>query len=80
MPQWVCGPDKYVCTLPRDTQTVAYKELRETEHTRDEALQQMRDWIMKNPRIVNCRLGEYKPVVPWSVHGVSSSSSCAYGY
>jgi hypothetical protein len=61
MPQWVCGPDKYVCTLPRETQLVAFKELRETQHTRDEALGQMRDWIMKNPRIVNCRLGKYKP-------------------
>jgi hypothetical protein len=58
MAQWVRGPDKYECTLPRETQLVALKELRETKHTRDEALEQMRDWIRKNPRIANCRLGK----------------------
>jgi hypothetical protein len=58
MAQWVRGADKYECSLPRETQLVALKELRETKHTRDEALGQMRDWIRKNPRIVNCRLGK----------------------
>ena len=52
------GPDKYECSLPRETQLVALKELRETKHTRDDALEQMRDWIRKNPRIANCRLGK----------------------
>jgi len=53
--------EKYECKLPPETQLVALKELRETKHTRDEALEQMRDWIKKNPRIVNCRLGKNDP-------------------
>jgi hypothetical protein len=61
MPQWVYGPDKYECKLPQETQLVALKELRETKHARDDALEQMRDWIRKNPRIANCRLGKYNP-------------------
>ncbi|GFG36251.1 hypothetical protein Cfor_01382 [Coptotermes formosanus] len=56
MPQWVREPDRYECNLPRETQLVALKELRETKHTRDEALELMRDWVKKNPRIANCRL------------------------
>jgi hypothetical protein len=59
MPQWVREPDRYECNLPRETQLVALKELRETKHTRDEALELMRDWVKKNPRIANCRLGKY---------------------
>jgi hypothetical protein len=60
MPQWVREPDRYVCELPPQTQLLALEELRETKHTRDEALEQMRDWIKKNPRILNCRLGKWK--------------------
>jgi hypothetical protein len=59
MPQWVRDADRYECHLPRETQLVALKELRETKHATDEALRQMRDWIEKNPRIANCRLGKY---------------------
>ncbi|PSN31409.1 hypothetical protein C0J52_25475 [Blattella germanica] len=57
MPKWVTEADDYECPLPPETQEIARKELRETKYARDQALQQMRDWIKKHPRIANCRLG-----------------------
>ena len=55
--EWVTEPDVYVCPLSEETQKVAKDELREDKSTRDQALQQMRDWIKLNPRIKNARLG-----------------------
>ncbi|CAG7819554.1 unnamed protein product [Allacma fusca] len=48
--------DKYVCTLDPAVLKVAKKELREDEKTRDQALEQMRQWIMKTAYIKDCRL------------------------
>ncbi|KAL1117102.1 hypothetical protein AAG570_004430 [Ranatra chinensis] len=42
-------------TLSEETAELAEKELRENEATRRHGLQQVRDWIVKNPRIVHCR-------------------------
>ena len=53
---WVTKPDDYVCTLPLETQEIAKRELREDDSTRRQSLESMRNWIMKNPRIKNCRL------------------------
>lgn len=50
--------DNYECTLSPETQKIAKEELREDKNTRDQALEQMRNWIKMNPRIQNCRLGE----------------------
>lgn len=54
--KWLTEPDEYVCTLPPETQQIAKRELREDDFTRRQALEAMRNWIMKNPRIENCRL------------------------
>ena len=58
-------PDEYECTLPLETQEVARNELRETKYARDQALEQMRSWIKKHPRIANCRLGEYYVIISY---------------
>ncbi|XP_057334759.1 alpha-tocopherol transfer protein-like [Microplitis mediator] len=54
--KWVTEPDNYVCKLSKETQEVAKEELREDESRRNTALEQMRDYIMRNERIENCRL------------------------
>ncbi|XP_018576771.1 alpha-tocopherol transfer protein-like [Anoplophora glabripennis] len=54
--EWVTDPDEYVCTLSDETQTIAKNELREDEHIRRSALASMREWIMQNSRIKNCRM------------------------
>lgn len=48
--------DKYICTLSIETSTVAETELRETENTRNSALEQIREWAEQNPRILKIRL------------------------
>lgn len=47
----------YKCPLSKHATKVAKEELREDEETRNFALQQMREWIEKNPRIIFCRTG-----------------------
>ncbi|KAK0180860.1 hypothetical protein PV327_003197 [Microctonus hyperodae] len=54
--EWVTESDEYVCELPKETQDAAKEELREDKNTRDQALEQMRNWIKMNPRIENSRL------------------------
>ncbi|KAK0177463.1 hypothetical protein PV328_001514 [Microctonus aethiopoides] len=54
--EWVTESDEYVCKLPKETQDAAKEELREDKNTRDQALEQMRNWIKMNPRIENSRL------------------------
>lgn len=56
--EWVADEDNYECPLSIETQKIAKEELREDKNTRDQALEQMRNWIKMNPRIQNCRLGE----------------------
>lgn len=56
--EWVVDEDDYECTLSEETQKIAKDELREDKNTRDQALEQMRNWIKMNPRIQNCRLGK----------------------
>lgn len=56
--EWVTEEDSYACPLPKETQQIAKEELREDRNTRDQALEQIRNWIKLNPRIQNCRLGE----------------------
>lgn len=48
----------YVCTLPEKYLEIAQKELGETEERRNEALDQIREWVMKHPHIKRCRLGK----------------------
>lgn len=50
--------DKYECKLSEETQKMAKDELREDKNARDQALEQMRNWIKLNPRIQTARLGE----------------------
>lgn len=56
--EWVADEDNYECTLSAETQKMAKDELRENKNTRDQALEQMRNWIKMNPRIQSSRLGE----------------------
>lgn len=48
--------DKYICKLTPDLKQVAKKELREEDKTREQALEQMRQWIRKTSYIRDCRL------------------------
>lgn len=48
--------DDYICKLSSDTQIIAEKELRETEHIRKHAIKSLREWAEKNPRIIKVRL------------------------
>lgn len=51
------GNPQYECTLSPLAKKVAKEELREDDEIRSFALQQMRNWIAKHPRIVSCRIG-----------------------
>lgn len=55
--KWVTEPDDYECKLSEETQKIAKDELREDKNTRDQALEQVRNWIKMNVRIENCRMG-----------------------
>lgn len=57
--KWVTEADDYVCDLKEETQSIAKEELREDRATRDSALASMREWILQNPKIANCRLGNF---------------------
>jgi hypothetical protein len=48
--------DDYKFTLPKELEDLAMDELRETEETRKHAIEALREWAMKNPRIVKTRL------------------------
>lgn len=56
--KWVTDPDDYQCQLSEETQKLAKEELREDKNTRDQALDQVRNWIKLNERIENSRLGK----------------------
>ena len=56
--EWVTEEENYDCPLSEETQKIAKDELREDKNTRDQALDQIKNWIKLNPRIENCRLGE----------------------
>jgi hypothetical protein len=55
--EYVTEEDDYVCALSEDTQKMTKEELREDKNTRDQALEQVRNWIKLNPRIENSRMG-----------------------
>jgi hypothetical protein len=48
--------DDYVCRLPLETQKMAEDELRESETTRKQAIDALREWAQQNPRIKALRL------------------------
>lgn len=48
--------DEYVFTLSKELEELAEKELGETEQVRNNAIKELRDWTMKNPRILKTRL------------------------
>lgn len=54
---WLTQPNEYICELPEETQQIAKEELREDPSIRAQALVSLKDWILQNPRIANCRLG-----------------------
>lgn len=55
--EWVTQPDNYTCSLSAETQEIAKLELREEPKERNHALESLRQWIVENPKILNCRLG-----------------------
>ncbi|XP_052859736.1 clavesin-2-like [Anopheles cruzii] len=52
-----CPPayDEYRFTLPEQYRQIAKEELREDDATREQALTEMRQWIVDNPHIQSCR-------------------------
>lgn len=48
--------DDYECTLSDELKQMAEKELRETDAIRENALRAIREWALKNDRIVTLRL------------------------
>lgn len=48
--------DEYVCELSEELKRVAFLELNETAEKRVEAIKQIRDWVLENPRIIMTRL------------------------
>lgn len=58
--EYVTEEDAYECSLSEETQKMAKDELREDKNTRDQALEQVRNWIKLNPRIENSRMGTYQ--------------------
>jgi hypothetical protein len=48
--------DEYLWRLSDELKEIAEKELNETDEIRKDALKEMRDWIMENPRIEKCRM------------------------
>lgn len=52
----VTEADDYKFELSKELEEMAKEELREDESVRKQSLEQMRDWIRKNPRIASCRL------------------------
>lgn len=48
--------DEYVCTLDEDLQKYAEESLFETEEKRQNGIRELREWVLKNPRIIKCRL------------------------
>lgn len=48
--------DEYVFTLSKELEEIAENELGETEQVRNNAIKELRDWTMKNPRILMTRL------------------------
>jgi hypothetical protein len=57
--QWSAanGEKAGVIGLREEVAQVAKKELRENKSTREQSLQQFREWIHKNQDICNCRTG-----------------------
>jgi len=56
--QWGAGNDKAAMIgLKEEVARVADRELRENKSTREQMLEQFREWILKNPDISNCRTG-----------------------
>ncbi|XP_051161892.1 clavesin-2-like [Leptopilina boulardi] len=54
--EWATEEDDYECPLSKETQKMAKDELREDKNTRDQALEQIRNWVKLNPRIENSRM------------------------
>lgn len=50
------APDDYKFTMSDDLRRIAERELNETDDRRNHALQMLRDWAEKNPRIVKVRM------------------------
>ncbi|XP_055709891.1 clavesin-2-like [Phlebotomus papatasi] len=48
--------DRYECQLSEELKKEAWKNLREDENLRDQALDQFREWIKKHPKIKKCRM------------------------
>ena len=51
------GEGTYVCTLDKDTQKIAKKELFEDPKQRASQIETFREWVKSQPHFVNCRTG-----------------------
>lgn len=48
----------YRTILSEEAIKIAKEELREDDNIRKQALEMLRNWIVNNPRIESCRMGE----------------------
>ncbi|XP_068619992.1 alpha-tocopherol transfer protein-like [Battus philenor] len=48
--------DKYECQLSEETKAVAAEELRETENSRSQSLDALRQWMEQNPKFIAVRM------------------------
>lgn len=71
--RYLTEADDYQCPLSEETQKIAEDELRETTHSRTQALTSLRGWLEQNPKINAVRMGKSETNVPLTNdHGQSN--------
>lgn len=70
---------KYNCPLSEETQRVAKEQLREDNDSRDHALQQMQEWVKRNPRIERCRTGTPLRIIMYEIKNRQNQFMLTYG-
>lgn len=56
--RYLTPAEKYKCPLSPETQAIAEEELRETENSRSQALEALRNWMEQNPKFSAVRMGK----------------------
>lgn len=57
--RYLTPSDKYECSLSTETQAIAEEQLRETENSRSQALEALRNWLEQSPKFLAIRMGAY---------------------
>lgn len=56
--RYLTPAEQYKCPLSPETQAIAEEELRETENSRSQALEALRNWMEQNPKFSAVRMGK----------------------